>query len=150
MTAIVDMIDQVEDMTADERLKLVKKHFPQFRITVGFYKVVEGWNYHDCNQYRVHIYNGEEKPFITTFTDSISNTEKGEKSHKFDVLYCVIRDAEAYLTTQNVSDFQAEFGYEDTKEASKIFNACKKSYNELHRLFGNEGFNFLQAVTYNF
>lgn len=58
-----------------------------------------------------------------------------------DVMDCLLLDAFSYSDSKDIIDFANEFGYdiyEDRKHVKKIYNACKKTWNALNRLFTEE------------
>lgn len=90
------------------------------------------------NEYSVVLkYNGNSITML--FHDNYKN-----ESGKDDFLYALLMDAFAYEDNQNVEDFMLEFGYEDIEQATKIYKACEKQYNKLHRLFTEEEIEELQ------
>jgi hypothetical protein len=54
------------------------------------------------------------------------------------VVDCLVQDAEAYNRNRDFLDFAEEFGYENVKEARRIWQACEVTYTKLQRLFGSE------------
>ena len=54
-----------------------------------------------------------------------------------DCLDSLLLDASAYEESRDIIDFCNEFGYEDIK-GIKVYKACKKTYNAIHRLFTDE------------
>ena len=149
------LTDTMENATEHERMTEIKKHFPQFKIRDTFIGTECKKNnfrgtYGDRNQYKVTIYNGAHK-FSTTFTDSIYNTQNGKKSSHFDMLYCIVSDMQCVQYNDTFEDFASEFGYdEDSRSAEKIYKACLKTKDNLERLFGNDGCEILNAVTYGY
>jgi len=52
------------------------------------------------------------------------------------VINCLMLDAESYDNYIDVADFANSFGYDnDLDEARRIYGACKKTSDALHRLF---------------
>ena len=143
-----ELSEAIADLNSEERMELAKELFPNFK----FKAVKMGVNRNGANEYRVTVQNNDSK-FSTKFTDSIYNSQRGEKSDDFNMLYCIILDAEAYDTSASLEDFADDFGYdlyEDRKKTEKIFNACEKQYNNLIKLFGTDGYRVLRELTYNF
>ena len=140
-----EILDTIEDMTAEERMQLVKGLFPNFRMKIS----KMGWDNEGRNKYKVTISNGN-KPFSTVFYDSLYNTQRNERSDNFHILYCVISDAQAVEYCDTVEDFMAEFGYTYEDKANKIFKACQRAYDNLTEAFGYEGYKTLSELTYNF
>ena len=57
-----------------------------------------------------------------------------------DCIYAVIMDAYSFDSCSDIFDFANEFGYdpyEDAKRVKKIYKACERAYNSLHRLFSD-------------
>lgn len=54
-----------------------------------------------------------------------------------DFIYCLLLDAQAYEFSYNFSDFCNEFGYDCDNKAYKIYLACKKQAERLHKLFND-------------
>lgn len=52
-----------------------------------------------------------------------------------DILECVISDAYAYICAKDFYDFCSEFGYEPDKKAEKIYNSCKRTADNLSKMF---------------
>lgn len=86
----------------------------------------------DCtsgNKFKVKIsYNG--KNCYMVYHDNFKN-----KSNKKDFIYSLLLDSDAYNNTTDLYDFMAEFGYDDKKQASKIYNACKMQSLKFNKLF---------------
>ena len=87
------------------------------------------------NIYRFTIKsNGQQ--YSAKFGDSIANTENGKEPTAYDILACLTK----YEPSGDVWDFASEYGYTiDSKEAynkvKKIFNAVKREYSGVERLF---------------
>ena len=140
-----EQLDTVETMTAEERIQLVKELFPNFRMKIS----KMGWDNEGRNKYKITISNGG-KPFSTVFYDSLYNTQRGERSEDFHILYCVVSDAQAYEYDEDYEDFCREFGYLEEDKPKKIYNGCKRAYENLTETFGYEGYKTLSELTYNF
>lgn len=141
-----EQLDKIEDMTAEERMQLVKGLFPNFKMKV----TKMGWDNEGRNKYKVTISNGN-KPFSTVFYDSLYNTQKNLRSEDFHILYCVISDAQAVEYCDTLEDFCDEFGYDmEIDKPNKIYKACQRAYDNLTDTFGYEGYKTLRDLTYNF
>lgn len=68
-----------------------------------------------------------------------------KKPNKKDIIECVISDAQAYEYTQDIDDFAIEFGYEKIKDCINAYGLCKKTYNDLHRLFTKKELEILES-----
>lgn len=81
------------------------------------------------DKFKVKIsYNG--KSCYMVFNDNFEN-----KSDKKDFIYSLWLDADAWINSKNLADFMSEFGYDDKKQASKIYNACEKQAQKFNKLF---------------
>ena len=47
-----------------------------------------------------------------------------------NALFCFLSDAITYLDYSDIDEFQSEFGYEKVSQCLKVFNGCKKSYED--------------------
>ncbi len=52
-----------------------------------------------------------------------------------DVLSAMASDAHVILNCEDAADVMKEFGYEDAKEARRVFKGCQKAKEDLERLF---------------
>ena len=66
------------------------------------------------------------------------------ESGKDEFLYALLMDGLAYENCFNLADFMVEFGYEDEDKARKVYKACERQCNKLHRLFTVEEIEQLQ------
>ena len=136
---------EMEDATEEERWNKVLEYFPNFKLST----TKTGVNNKGANKYRVTVKNNNEK-FTTTFTDSLYNTCKGIKSSNISILYCIIMDAQCYEQNDSLESFCSAFGYdlyEERSKAEKCYYGCEKQYNNIIKLFGNEGYEILSAIT---
>ena len=96
------------------------------------------------NAYRVTLTrNGKKIGFI--FNDNIYN-----ESDKNDFIYSLLSDSQAYEFCYNLADFMNEFDYTDDKQAKKIYNACKKQFDRLHKLFNDTEIETLEKIFENY
>lgn len=138
--------DTMENASDEERMSTLLLHFPTFKLLTT--KV--GCDDRGANKYRVTIKNSDKK-FNTTFTDSLYNTYNNTPSSTIHILYCIIMDAQCYDNYSTLEDFADNMGYdlyEERKKAEKCFYACEKTYNSIIDLFGYEGFEILNCITY--
>ena len=138
--------DSMENASNDERMSKVKELFPSFKIHTS--KI--GISSKGANKYRVTIIN-EGLKFSTTFTDSMHNTCQNTPSHKIEMLYCILMDAQCYDNYDNLEDFADNYGYdlyEERSKAKKCFYGCERTYNNIIELFGYEGYEILNAIVY--
>ena len=78
------------------------------------------------------------KQYSARFGDSIANTESGEQPTAYDILAALTK-SEPY---GDIWEFVSEYGYTiDSRESynavKKIFNAVKREYKGVERLFGD-------------
>jgi len=106
-----------------------------------------------CKKYRLELsYNGKKYRF--TFHDSIYNYNHNIKLNKLDTIYAVLMDSNSYEDTKSYQEFCKWFGYDEyietqygtvvNKEAMKIYEACKKTYEALHNIFSDDELEKLQ------
>lgn len=81
------------------------------------------------NKYRV-ILKYNNKSVSMTYHDNYLN-----ESGKDEFLYALILDGITYKNCYNLAEFMYEFGYEEEKQAQKIYNSCKKQYEKMRKLF---------------
>lgn len=79
------------------------------------------------------------KQYRFTFYDSFHNWRNNKRPGRYDVLATV----EKYEVADSVEEFAHEFGYlindyQDEKRVNKIWEACRKQYQRLLDLFGDE------------
>lgn len=55
-----------------------------------------------------------------------------------DCMRSLVLDADAYSNSNSLEDFCNEYCYENIAEGKKAYNACKRTYNALNRLFTSE------------
>ena len=146
-----DLMIDYSNLSDTERMAEVVKNFPTFKIR--YQKLTpQQTKYGIANRYQVTITNNAEV-YRYTFHDSIYNTQRGEMSSDFNILYCAVLDAEAYDSTRTLEDYADTFGYdlyEDRKHTEKCFEACQKAYESITRLFGTEGYELLLAIGENY
>lgn len=80
------------------------------------------------------------KTIYFVYNDNIHN-----KGGKNDFLLALLLDAEAY-ESNTPSTFAWSFGYEDTKEALKIYDACEKNAKKLHAIFTDTEIEELEKI----
>lgn len=135
--------EEMENATEEEREVQIKELFPKLKVTItniGTERSGIGTNY----KYRVTITN-EGKRMGVVFHDSVANFNNNEEPTIVDVLYSVVADSQCYESARDVEDFASEFGYEDMAFATKVFNACEKEHDNLIKLFGETGYEILEA-----
>lgn len=96
------------------------------------------------NAYRVTLTrNGVKVGFV--FNDNIYN-----ESDKNDFVYSLLRDSQAYESTRDLTDFMLDFGYDNIPQAKQVYNACKKQFDRLHKLFNNAEIKMLKKIFENY
>lgn len=97
------------------------------------------------NAYRITLtYKGKSCWFV--FNDNIYN-----KSCKKDFLYCLYLDASCFEACIDMYDFARSYGYamDTCKErinVTKIYEACRKQSERVHRLFNEEEISLLSTI----
>ena len=144
-----ELEEAVEGLTSEERMELVKELYPDLKMKV----VPMGEGNRGENKYKITLSNNGFK-FNTTFSDSLYNTWENNRSSDFEMLYCIIMDAECYDNYgSTLNEFADNMGfdlYTDEKRALKVLRGCEKAYNNINSLVGEEGYNVLLAITSNF
>lgn len=96
------------------------------------------------NAYKITItYNGKKIGF--TFNDNYLN-----ESDKNDLLWTLLMDANAYEFSCGLTGFMTEFDYDNEQQARTIYNACKRQYDRLHKLFNADEIETLQEIYENY
>lgn len=96
---------------------------------------------------------GSHGTYITTYNNS--KAAGHETPDKMDILHCFLSDANCYEYTQNLKNFCLEFGYTERdefgeqprmKDGLKAYNACKRAYEALNRIFTETEIEKLQEI----
>lgn len=96
------------------------------------------------NTYFVTIqYNNKRIAFH--YNDNIHN-----ESNKNDFIWALLMDSNAYEFSCGLTGFMTEFDYDDETKARKIYNACKKQYNRLHKLFNANEIEMFEQIYQNY
>lgn len=94
--------------------------------TVTKYNVPSFWGTYKNQGYTIHVkYNGSR--FSFHFWDSASNYETGAPCDIRGALSCFASDTFAGMNAQTPKDIMDEFGYEDIKEARRVFKGVKEA-----------------------
>ena len=92
------------------------------------------------DKYQVEMtHNGEKISFI--FNDNINNN-----AGKKDFLFALLSDAVAFESSGCLQTFMWSYGYEDSDQANKIYLACEKQAEKLHKLFTDEEIEMLGEI----
>ena len=125
----------------------MKTKFHEFDI-ISTYKGDKCWNCsgdvgthrtENWNNHIVTVRNMETKK-TTRFEFWESNAEKKirTKEQLLEAFMCFLDDALAAINNRDEWDFFDEFGYEPSRKAKEIYEACKKSARKAKRVVGNE------------
>lgn len=99
-----------------EKIKTTKTYLNKSKKTSG-------------NKFKIKM-TYKNKTIYFIFNDNYLND-----SDKKDFLNALYMDSLSYEESQNIYEFMRNFGYEEEKEANKIYNACKKQYEKFNKLF---------------
>jgi len=84
----------------------------------------------------------DKRKMVFTFGQSLAN--KGVKPSFYDVLTCLEKSE-----YQDFNDFCLNFGYDnDSIKALEIFEACKKQYQDLQKIYSDFEIEILQEIQY--
>lgn len=117
-------------MTLNElltKVKMIKKYVGKSHMCSG-------------NEYKV-VLSHKGKWVSFHYHDNFKN-----KSNIKDILYCLWLDATCYEESSDYCVFARMFGYDDMNEAKRIYNACKKQSERLHKLFSAEEIDILSTI----
>ena len=108
------------------------------------------FTYHQSNNQTSHMfsnghvkynckisYNG--KSFQTTYQCNPQYSDMDKI--KFDFIYCILLDKEAYDNAMDEEDFANNLAmdyYEDRKEVKRIYKACQRASCKLNEMFSQE------------
>lgn len=87
--------------------------------------------------------NGVKVGFV--FNDNIYN-----ESDENDFIHSLLSDSQAYESTRDLADFMLAFGYDNIPQAKKIYDACKKQSERLHKLFNDTEIETLEKIFENY
>ena len=96
------------------------------------------------NAYRVTLTRNDKK-ICFVFNDNIYN-----ESDKNDFIYSLLSDSQAYENARDLTDFMLDFGYNNTPQAKQVYNACKKQFDHLHKLFNGAEIETLEKIFENY
>ena len=121
------------------------------KMTISRIGEVEGFPFDDKDsmwhdKYQVTL-SRDGKQYRFQFYGSFYDWQHNKRPSRYDVLACV----EKYEVPDKLEDFAAEFGYDlesskDYKRVNRIWEACKKQYEKLLWLFGDEFMEQLQQI----
>lgn len=121
------------------------------RMSITYVKQVKGFPFSTRDRYMHDVYevriDRAGKSYRFPFYQSAHGTDIGERPDAYDVLACLEKDC--YCT--DAWDFADEYGYTINSRAefdrvNRIYNACKKQAEKLHRLFGEELMDDLREI----
>lgn len=92
------------------------------------------------NEYKIFIsYNGHWAWF--TFHDNFMN-----KSTLRDWLYCLVLDMNAYDFNADEYELARAYGYDDIEQARKVYKACRKTSEKMHKIFNEAELDILSEI----
>lgn len=89
------------------------------------------------------------KRFSFKYYTSVNDFEQGNDTVNLqDALYAFFSDAGCYADEPELEGFALSLGYEigQLKELLEVYKGCKKSYNTLKRVFGDDFYNVYNAL----
>lgn len=102
-------------------------------ISDGDYTTVGDWH----NRFTISIKteSGQKSfHFYGSINDFNNHKNELSESDLIWAVYCIFLDATSYINAVDILDFRNEFGYKDSKETRRVYNACKKQANNLNGL----------------
>lgn len=102
-------------------------------ISDGDYTTVGDWH----NRFTISIKteSGQKSfHFYGSINDFNNHKNELSESDLSLAVYCIFSDAASYINAVDILDFKDEFGYEDSKEARRVYNACRKQATDLNDL----------------
>lgn len=115
--------------------RMEKAKYRDFVITVSDRdneKCDENWK---CNHWTVTI----KKPLTRKqMSFDVWGAKLVTTMKPLEALYLYVSDACSFMNVEDVEDIMNEFGYDDYKEAKKIFAALEKSYYKCRRFIGDD------------
>lgn len=127
---------KIEDLTQEQEtllneIRTTKTYIRKSEMTSG-------------NAYRVTMTrNGIKIDFV--FNDNIYN-----ESDKNDFIFSLLRDSQAYENARDLTDFMLDFGYDNIQQAKKVYIACKKQSERLHKLFNSTEIEIFENIFENY
>lgn len=114
------------------KIKFAKTYIEKSTLTSG-------------NKYKITLTYKNKKVWFY-YNDNIYN-----KGGLNDCLYCLLLDSQSFeYNKDNLKGFALEFGYDDINEAKRVYNACKKQYERLNKLFNQEEIKQLEKYFENY
>lgn len=133
-------------------MKLNKEKFGNYKEYVeNIDKVVELLNKHDfemvenplqARQYMLYINDIGFEYSEGEANEMINSRNKQEKI--LNAIWCVLMDISCYLESKDFIEFAENFGYNNYREAQRIYEACKVNYEKMLKLFTESEIEFLQ------
>ena len=120
-------------------------------MSITYVKKIKGFPFDPSDRLTHDVYSvridRDGKSYRFPFYQSAWCTDNGERPDTYDVLSCLEKDC--YCT--DAWDFADEYGYSvrsrsDFERVTRIYNACKKQAEKLHRLFGEELMDDLREI----
>ena len=128
-----------------QALEFLKK--AETKMTISRIGEVRGFpgGHDDMWHYKYQVtFSRKGKQYRTVFYDSFENWRTNKRLSRYSVLACV----EKY-DPGTLDDFISEFGYsrDDMRQVKKTYEACKKQYDRLTDLFGEELMKDLREIS---
>ena len=121
----------------------MKTQFHEFQLS-SVYKGDKCWDngdpgYPNYNNHVITVFNTEtRKRTQFDFWESIHEKEIKTEKQLLWAFECFLDDALAAIQNKDEWDFFDEFGYEPSRKAREIYNACKRSARKAKRVVGDE------------
>lgn len=118
--------------------------FKNFKV-VAEYKGDKAWGtddeytYKNTNNHLVTVTNTETKESCDfDYWTSLARPEMTSEQDVLEAFECFLDDSLAAIQNKDEWDFFDEFGYEPSRKAKQIYEACKKSAEKCKRVVGSE------------
>ena len=144
---------QDKNIQDNEYLQKVFSIAPDLKMTVTRNSKIDGRM--GCGlgyNVKLQIFN---RSYSTVFNNS--QVEGRKIPNPEGIINCILLDARCYDDTRNFKDFCDELGYDEweenrygyiieNKKALRVYNACQRTYEALHRLLTSEQIEQLEEV----
>lgn len=145
---------EVENKSAQFRLRTIKKYIPTFTAEATYRTVVNmAWGNVKGNRYKYTIKIGKTdgRHFTFVFYDSINAYKNNTRLNIFDAIYSMVLDYTSYEYANNLTDFVREFGYdtdneEQVAEAKRAFDCCRSAYKKANNIFSLDELEVLKGT----
>mgnify|MGYP003571252356 CR=1 FL=1 len=103
------------------------------------------WDNYIKQHHKITVNSGES----TAVFDYYCNTDKLDSKELVNAFYCFLTDGISYKNAEDILDFKDEFGYTNSKECRRVYEACKESY-ETWQSFGIDIFDLSNWLQENY